>query len=119
MLVINKRPKIVSPCPGLVLLPGANHVRDEEWAKVAGGQFVQARLANGTLEVVVAPKEDGAGAASSPKQMSAADAVKLVSQTYDEELLTDWLDEEKRSTVVAAIEKQFDRLEEAGKGGVG
>src|SRR5690606_28599282 len=118
MFVHNTEPRLfglnTKEC-SVKLMPGVNQVDDEQWAKVKDMKLVKHLLASGSLKIAEPAKEKGQGKAQSIKEMNAGEAIKLVDQTLDEALLAKFAGEEDRKSVVDAIEKQFKKLEEAGK----
>lgn len=98
----------------LRLIPGVNEVSDDLWKNCQVNKLLQKMLAAGMV-VALDTKGGDAKPAASLAEMTAADAVKLVSGTLDEVLLKKWAGKEERKTVQDAIAAQFKKLEEAGK----
>lgn len=117
MFVRNTKPRIIglnTEAVRLLLKPGVNQVLEADFAQLKDHKITRILLADGTLEVLDAPREAGEpGSAARLREMSASAAAKLVGQTFDEQLLGAWLDEEERETVIKAIEKQLEKLNKA------
>lgn len=98
---------------GLTFLPGVNDVPDELLALFEDNKLVRRMFEDDDkLEVVKgAPKK----AEVSLSELKAGQAVKLVRETIDVELLTRWRGEEEREDVIKAIDARLKKLEPEGK----
>lgn len=96
----------------ITLLPGVNDVPDRDWSKAKEIKLVGLQLKAKTFEEVGSSKESpGAGEQKSPKDMKVDDAVKLIGETYDRELLKRWALEDERKGVQKAIADQQELIE--------
>lgn len=128
-------------CPNLYrtgdfrVMPGVNLVRPEIWEAVKNHPGVVQRLKKGDLVVMnqppvsveappVAPKPEVPGGADQQaenydlKDYSFTDAMDIVKETLDLEVLKDWETKEDRKTVLAVIKSQIQvvSLEKKGEG---
>ena len=88
------------------LMPGVNQISKNEWNHVKGHPHVMHRLDDELLKVI--DQEDAAdGEVHSIKEFQPKQAEKIIKQTFDEKLLNDWLADEKRGSVKAAISAQL------------
>lgn len=90
------------------LKPGVNEVDSALWERiVAKDNIVQFWVKSGVLVV--------SGDAKKPalpfSELPVADAITLVTDTFDVALLNDWRASERRGGVLAAIEKQIQLIE--------
>lgn len=138
MFVKYKKEGILSlPVAGgdtIILKPGVNpNINDETWAKIAKNPIVQKKIEEGIIvpmpsKLTTAKKaedkkkvqddiqeEVDKGAAHDLAEYNAKEAVKLISETFDVEILKNWKYEEKRSTVLKEIEEQLEKIEAQGK----
>lgn len=134
MLVENTKPRLVHLSGTKALKPGVNHVVEADWAKAKKLPLIKTLLASGELVEAGADPEVESEAPAAPvappaealplnkrevapegakalEGKNAGEAIDLVSRTLDRSLLEAWFVEEKRVTVLAAIEKQLDKLQ--------
>jgi|SRR5579859_609154 len=92
---------------GLFLLqPGVNiEVKTSDWEKAKKIPLIQHYLQTKDLEVV-----DATGNNDDLSAFSVSEAVKLVAETFDRNVLNQWLKTDKRSTVTNAIQAQLDKV---------
>jgi hypothetical protein len=110
---------------GVSLAPGVNEVDSAAWDKCKQESLTQHYLGQQIVKVVsgssVEPTVKPKASAQKPEVepgtqslsgMKAKDAISYVGQCEDFAALEEWLDMEDRSTVVSAIEKRLQQLEE-------
>ncbi len=109
MLIKNTTPRIVGTRVGdekVRLRPGNNDVRPELWAKAREFRAIAAMLDAGEL---VEPEQRSPAAAPQVTSLEAfneREAIRLVKETVDPDLLELWAAGEKRRKVSAALEAQ-------------
>jgi hypothetical protein len=86
------------------LLPGINEVDEAEWAKAEKIPVVQHMIKEGTL------KPQKGKSAADLSQLKAPEAIELVENTVDRELLEGWFANEQRKGVLEAIEAQLEEI---------
>ena len=89
----------------LYLIPGVNRVDSKKWDSLMKGSFggpIAGLIEDGELEVV----EGGASSNDDSVKLS----IKLISETYDLDLLNEWIDGAK-GRLKGAIAKQIEKLE--------
>lgn len=96
------------------LLPGINAVNAETWGAAKAHQSVQRLIDAELLTEVQAKGEKAATEAKLPA--SDKDALKLVAETVDRELLESWAKGEKREKLKRALASQLDKIK-PGDGG--
>ena len=89
----------------LALKPGVNEVDQELWDEVKGTKVAQHLVKSGKLEVM-----GGGKAKASLAELTAEEALELVSQTLDRDLLNGFAEEEKRKPVLKAIKDQLEKV---------
>lgn len=107
MLIRNTEPN-VKHVYGLdrPLLPGVNEVNAEEWTAAKKSAVVVGWIKEGVLE-----EGDAKVSLTTLEKFSAAQAIELVEETVNGELLLEWQAAEKRGGVLAALQKQLDKLD--------
>lgn len=98
------------------LRPGVNKLEKREWELIKGHPDVKERLEKKVLEIIEGPKEESGdsgetGEVETLGQLGAPEAKKLVAETHNTDLLNEWLEDESRKGVKAAIEKQLADIE--------
>lgn len=84
----------------LKILPGNNTINDEVWSKISTHPLIQIHLTEENLVVVEkSSKPDKPGLLGYTK----AKAKKLISGTFDKQLLADWKSVETRDDVISEI----------------
>jgi hypothetical protein len=86
----------------LYLIPGVNQVDEKRWANLLKGKFgkpIRGLLEDGELEILNDGSDDG------------KITIKMIKETYDIDLLNEWLDDAK-GRIKGAINKQIEMLEE-------
>ncbi len=133
----NKEGILSLPVPGgntIILKPGVNpNINDEDWEKVAKNPVVNKKIENDIIVAMTSKlktakkaedkkqvqesiqKELDNGASNDLAEYSAKEAIKLIEETYDVEMLKNWKYEEKRGKVVKSIEEQLSLIEKQGK----
>lgn len=102
-------------------LPGINEVEESNWNKVKDHPLLQERFDSGALVWVKGPKDEvkKAKAEALPPVEDDGDALagttveeakKLVTDTFDLNLLKKWSETETRKSVLKAIEAQVDKV---------
>lgn len=133
----NKEGILSLPVPGgktIILKPGVNaHIDDDDWEKVAKNPIVKQKIEDEVIvpmpsklkstkkaedkkkveEDIQNELEDGAS--QDLAEYAVKDAIKLVQETFDVEVLKTWKYEEKRGKVTKAIEEQLDQIEQQAK----
>lgn len=104
MIVTNKEARVHWVGDEIVLYPGANEVEQKQWDALRKLPAVSWYLKSGAF--VEHGRESFAGAAELPT----ADAVRLASETMQEEALQRMRMTEKRPEVLAAIAAQLDKV---------
>lgn len=104
----------------IVCLPGVNTIPDNIWEIIAKNPAVQAKMkpnAEGKILVEVlaektpdAKAAEKAGEAVDLSGMKPAEAVTIVNQCLNKELLEQWMDQDARPKVQRAILKQLEHL---------
>jgi len=95
----------------LKIIPGVNSVSDKNFAIISQLDDFQKMVDDGVINVLGGKNKDGA-----PKKMDdlsgieAKEACRIVSKTYNVELLKSWHDDEKRKDVKRALEKQIKEM---------
>lgn len=92
------------PPPADALLPGINEVDEAEWAKAEKIPVIQHLIKDGTL------KPQKGKSAADLSQLKAPEAIELVKNTVDRELLEGWFANEQRKGVLEAIEAQLEEI---------
>lgn len=108
--VINKRPRLhgiaIGGRPGqdvvLNLWPGVNEVDDAQWAEAMKNKLVQKHIDDEDLEVSEALGPFG--------ELDERAAVKLISETFNRDLLKSWKFMDGRPGVLGAIAAQIEKL---------
>ncbi len=110
MLIKNNTAKIISTRIGekkIRLLPGRNDVLPAEWEIVREYDIIKAMLDAVELEEPAAKTPAAAPQVTSLKDFNEREALKLIKETVDADLLILWGDSEQRKGVMAALEKQL------------
>lgn len=95
--IIKESPRVQQP---VVLRPGVNEVNAEQFERATKKSLQWAAwIKEGLVEIKQKPADAGEGLG----HFSAAEAKKLIEETFDVELLEAWEHEEKRSAVAKAI----------------
>lgn len=103
----HKKPGQMSDLKHHTLLPGVNAVGDDEWDEAKKLPLIKALLDNGTLaEIKPAGKKK---AAKDISEFKDTEAIKLVKETTDMDLLTSWR-ENAKPAVLKAIDAQVEEL---------
>jgi len=92
----------------LVMKPGVNDVPGQFWEQVETHPTVKVWMDEGKLEVLT--EDVKVPADKVLNGLKPADAVKVVKDTLDVELLDVWMKTEKRPAVVKALKKQHELL---------
>jgi hypothetical protein len=116
------------------LVPGPNELEKADWEAIKDHPVVKARMEKDVidmtrgkvkmLEVVVAKVETGSSddnsgsddnneGGSTLSSLNATDAVKLIKETFNVELLRKWEEDETRKKPMAAIKAQFEAIEKS------
>lgn len=110
MLIKNTTPRLIGTIldeKKVRLKPGNNDLRPEVWAKIKKFPAIAAMLEN---EELLEPKEKTPAAApqvTSLDGFSEKDALRMVKETVDRDLLEVWATGEKRRKVSSAIDTQL------------
>lgn len=99
MLVHNKG-KYVRHVGGVMLIPGGNDVTENELERIQAHKLARFLIEKGEL---VVPEQ---GKAKDITNLNATEAIELVKDTFNIQLLKDWEEKEQRKTVLKAIEDQ-------------
>lgn len=110
MLIMYKKPNLRGIGP-ITLKPGLNDVPAALWqeAQKTYGPSITRMLDDGLLEVLEGKAGDPLELADLAK-LPERKAIKLVTETVDDGVLTQWHESERRKAVIAAIENQLARL---------
>ena len=103
--------QIEEGAPILRILPGVNEVTDADWNKVRS--TLSTKIDDGMLLEIGTVTKKGDKEVVSPKKFHdfvAAEAVAIVGETYDVELLEKWRKLEKRDEVRLAIVNQIEEM---------
>ena len=123
------------------IIPGPNDLKPAEWDAIKNHPVVKARMEKDVIDEkrgkvklleVIIPKEKADGSKVETKgedesgegegegdktfslsSVSVKDAKGIIEETFNTELLREWQDADARSGVQKAIEKQFEKIEEA------
>lgn len=115
MIVKNNQPshhRIALPSTGAIhtparfidLMPGNNVVAEKDWIEAKDHPLVKHRLQERHYEVDLTTPGD------THKIADEQGAVRMVEDTLDRKLLQRWRESEQRVSVVAAIDKQLERV---------
>lgn len=101
----------------ICLVPGVNKIQTADWPEFSGHPDIKKMIdsEDGEIQQVkeakVIPEENkDEDVHPDLAKMSAKEAVKVVEQCLNKELLTEWKQMEGRKQVMVAIEKQLDKL---------
>jgi hypothetical protein len=99
----------------IVCTPGVNKIEDEVWERVSKNPEMIKLLESDRVVVVRASDPDQKAAEKKGEAvelfgLSLNDAMRVVGQTLNFELLEQWAESETRPKVKRAIEKQLDKL---------
>jgi hypothetical protein len=133
----NKEGILSLPVPGgsaIVLKPGVNpNIKENDWSEVAKNPIIKKKIDDGIIvpmpsKLKIASnaeekkkiKEEiqselNSGAAKELAEYTVKEAAKLITETYDVEILKQWKYEENRSTVQKAIDEQLELISSEGK----
>lgn len=133
----NKEGILSLPVPGgsaIVLKPGVNpNIKESDWSEVAKNPIIKKKIDDGIIVPMPSKlktasnaeekkkiKEEiqselNSGAAKDLAEYTVKEAAKLITETYDVEILKQWKYEENRSTVQKAIDEQLDLISSEGK----
>lgn len=133
----NKEGILSLPVPGgsaIVLKPGVNpNIKESDWSEVAKNPIIKKKIDDGIIVPMPSKlktasnaedkkkiKEDiqselNSGAAKDLAEYTVKEAAKLITETYDVEILKQWKYEENRSTVQKAIDEQLELISSEGK----
>ncbi|MBR3197078.1 MAG: hypothetical protein IKF66_01105 [Methanobrevibacter sp.] len=89
------------------LIPGTNEVTDDEYKAMRGN--IQAELDSGEIKIL-AQKLDNGTKAKNLKEMSAANAIRLVNECNSPDTLKKWWKEITKEEVRLAITKKMEKL---------
>jgi len=133
----NKEGILSLPVPGgsaIVLKPGVNpNIKESDWSEVAKNPIIKKKIDDGIIvpmpsKLKAASNADekkkikeeiqselNSGAAKDLAEYTVKEAAKLITETYDVEILKQWKYEENRSTVQKAIDEQLELISSEGK----
>ncbi|MBL6722490.1 MAG: hypothetical protein ISQ13_00615 [Candidatus Margulisbacteria bacterium] len=133
----NKEGILSLPVPGgtaIVLKPGVNpNIKESDWSEVAKNPIIKKKIDDGIIvpmpsKLKAASNADekkkikeeiqselNSGAAKDLAEYTVKEATKLITETYDVEILKQWKYEENRSTVQKAIDEQLELISSEGK----
>jgi hypothetical protein len=133
----NKEGILSLPVPGgsaIVLKPGVNpNIKESDWSEVAKNPIIKKKIDDGIIVPMPSKlktasnaeekkkiKEEiqselNSGAAKDLAEYTVKEAAKLITETYDVEILKQWKYEENRSTVQKAIDEQLELISSEGK----
>jgi len=133
----NKEGILSLPVPGgtaIVLKPGVNpNIKESDWSEVAKNPIIKKKIDDGIIvpmpsKLKAASNADekkkikeeiqselNSGAAKDLPEYTVKEATKLITETYDVEILKQWKYEENRSTVQKAIDEQLELISSEGK----
>lgn len=125
MLVKNNEARVHNLGDHVILRPGINEVPKDKFEEACEIELVKHYLDEGTIEVVKPTAAATAAAGASPgttgsapavrlQDFKAGEAIALVEETFDLDLLQKWSAEQQSKTVATAIEKQIELINEAG-----
>lgn len=109
LLIKNTTPKIVGTRVGeekVRLRPGTNDVKPELWEKAREYRAIAAMLDSGELVEPAQKTPAAAPQVTSLEAFNEREAIRLVKETVDPDLLELWAAGEKRKKVAAALEAQ-------------
>jgi hypothetical protein len=109
LLIKNTTPRLVGTRVGdekVRLHPGTNDVKPELWAKVREYKAIEAMLDSGELVEPAQKTPAAAPQVTSLEAFNEREAIRLVKETVDPDLLELWAAGEKRKKVAAALEAQ-------------
>lgn len=109
MLIKNTTPRIVGTRVGdekVRLRPGTNDVKPELWEKARKYRAIEAMLDAGELIEPAQKTPAAAPQVTSLEAFNEREAIRLVKETVDPDLLELWAAGEKRKKVAAALEAQ-------------
>lgn len=119
MLVHNKG-KYVRHRGHVRLLPGANNISEKDWKFFISHKMNKKLADKGEIVAHKAKKEkelESSGEGAGLKDLSAAEAIELVKDTFDKNLLNQFKEEETRTTVIAEIENKLHEMSSPPKEG--
>ncbi len=105
-MVKNLKPTIITLSDDVVLMPGLNKVDSKVVEKESFKKSAKLYLENSYIEMVSYEAEEGSSG-TSLKDLKAKDAIKVVNESFDVEVLSSWLEVETREGVKKAIKKQL------------
>lgn len=118
-MVITRHKPTIHTFEGFQFVPGINIVPDELGRKIIGLDRFKEQVKKGFMEITEEPADDESESADTLVALlatkNARDAKNIVKETLDITALRAVLDEdssEERSTVIAAVEDQIEKLEE-------
>ena len=133
----NKEGILSLPVPGgsaIVLKPGVNpNIKESDWSEVAKNPIIKKKIDDGIIVPMPSKlktasnaedkkkiKEEiqselNSGAAKELAEYTVKEAAKLITETYDVEILKQWKYEENRSTVQKAIDEQLELISSESK----
>lgn len=123
-LIKNNNAQVLVLCGTVRLMPGVNDVSDKDFTKIKKSKPKGAdgpswlELLRGTVNDRGLPTlqviDEGAGSSKtgskSLEDMTAVEAIALVKETFDRDLLNTWAEGESRKTVTDAIDAQLDAI---------
>lgn len=99
------------------LVPGVNRISKEDWEEFSKHPDIKEMISNedGKIQVVkeakeIPPENKDEDVHPDLAKMSVKEAVKVVEQCLNKELLNEWKSHEGRKAVLNVIEKQLDKL---------
>lgn len=122
MLIKNTTPKIVGTRVGeekVRLRPGTNDVKPELWERAREYRAIAAMLDSGEIIEPAQKTPAAAPQVTSLEAFNEREAIRLVKETVDPDLLELWAAGEKRKKVAAALEAQAKAIDPKVKTGLG
>lgn len=86
------------------VIPGANTLTETEFKAFVGHPIIMGLIHSGEM---IIPEGQATSGVSSPKDLDADEAIKLVKDTFSIEFLEKFKEDEKRKTVLSAIDAQI------------
>ena len=124
----------ISGAKNIILKPGVNpNIKESDWTEVAKNPIIKKKIDDGIIVPMPSKlktasnaedkkkiKEEiqselNSGAAKDLAEYTVKEATKLITETYDVEILKQWKYEENRSTVQKAIDEQLELISSEGK----
>ncbi|RAS75239.1 hypothetical protein [Priestia endophytica] len=104
-MLVQNTGNYVRHAAGVMILPGANDVKDSDWKVFSAHPLMEKLIEQG--EIVAHEKAKGT------KDLRADEAVTLVKDTFNPALLKEWQASEKRKGVLEAIAEQLESFNES------